>query len=129
MDKLKFGEHEVAGSVYSCSARIGSRQVPALEIRLEGAADEALLTAMTENDLEIFDAAGEKQGEHGGYHTLTRHSVILAKVTTAEQELADTQEQRRRSVMENAALSEEKEALESENAALLFESLTGEELA
>ncbi|MBQ7492137.1 MAG: hypothetical protein IJT76_06065 [Clostridia bacterium] len=128
MDKLKFGKQEIAGSVYSCSAKVGSRQVPALEIRLEGAADRALLTAMTENDLEIFDDAGEKQGEQSGYHTLVRHSVILAKVTPVEQELADTQEKLRRSVLENAALSKENAALEVENAALLFESLTGEEL-
>lgn len=129
MDKLKFGKQEVAGSVYSCSAKVGSRQAPALEIRLEGPADAVLLKAMTENSLEIFDEAGEKQGEHSGYHTLTRHSVILAKVTEPEQELADVQEQLRLRLLENAALNEENQALEAENAALLFESLTGEELA
>ena len=54
-------------------------------------------------------------GEHSGYHTVVRHSLVLAKVTDLQQELLDTR----------AAL----EQVEAEHAALLYESLTGEVLA
>ena len=79
------------------------------------AAHLAVLDAAARYDLEIYGKDGVLQGTHSGYHTVTRHSLVLAKVTDLQQELMDTR----------TAL----EQVEREHAALLFESLTGEVLA
>ena len=115
MDKLKLGQVELNGTVMSTVARVGGMSVPALELRVEDPLDAAALTAAVENDLEIYGEDGVLQGTHSGYHTVVRHSLVLAKVTDLQQELLDTR----------AALAQ----VESEHAALLFESLTGEVLA
>ena len=115
MDKLKLGQVELNGTVLSTVARVEGMSVPALELREEGPLDTAALTAAVENDLEIYGEDGVLQGTHAGYHTVVRHSLVLAKVTDLQQELLDTR----------AAL----EQVEAEHAALLFESLTGEVLA
>lgn len=115
MDKIKFGDLELTGTVLSTTARVEDMTVPALELRVEGPLDQAVLDAARENDLEIYGEDGVLQGEHSGYHTVMRHSLVLAKVTDLQQELLDTR----------AAL----EQVEAEHAALLYENLTGEVLA
>ncbi|MBR5537480.1 MAG: hypothetical protein IKU58_06225 [Clostridia bacterium] len=115
MDKLKFGSLELQGTAMSTVAWVGGMSVPALELRVEGPLDGAALAAAAQNDLEIYGEDGTLQGTHSGYHTVTRHSLVLAKVTDLQQELMDTR----------TAL----EQVEREHAALLFESLTGEVLA
>ena len=115
MDKLKMGDVALQGSVHFTTARVAEQSVPALELRVEGPLDTAALTAAVENNLEIYGEDGMLQGTHAGYHTVVRHSLVLAKVTDLQQELLDTR----------AAL----EQVEAEHAALLFESLTGEVLA
>lgn len=120
MDKLMFGGTELYGTVRSTTARVGARQVPALEIEPEGGLTAQELAAMTENDLRICDEAGEVQGVQEGYRTLIRHSVVLAKVTSAEAELAQAQDDLQEARRTNAAL-------EQENARMLYEYLTGEE--
>ena len=77
---------------------------------------------LKEGKLEIYGADGVKQGEYLGYQTVVRRSVVVAKVTDDQQELLRVQARL-------AAVQAEKEALEQENAALLYESLTGEETA
>lgn len=115
MDKLKLGSLELQGTAVSTVARVGGMSVPALELRVEGPVTEEVLTAAREQDLEIWGEDGVLQGSHTGYHTVARHSLVLAKVTDLQQELLDTR----------AAL----EQVEAEHAALLYESLTGEVLA
>lgn len=122
MDKLKIGEIEKAGDALFTTAQVEGLTVPALELRVEGPVDEALLEALKEGKLEIYGADGVKQGEYLGYQTVVRRSVVVAKVTDDQQELLRVQAQL-------AAVQAEKEALEQENAALLYESLTGEETA
>ncbi len=122
MDKLKIGEIEKAGDALFTTAQVEGLTVPALELRVEGPVDEALLEALKEGKLEIYGADGVKQGEYLGYQTVVRRSVVVAKVTDDQQELLRVQ-------AELAAVQAEKEALEQENAALLYESLTGEETA
>ena len=114
MDKLKLGGVELQGTAVSTVARVEGMNVPALELRIEGPVTEAVLAAAAENELQIYGADGVLQGEHCGYHTVVRHSLVLAKVTDLQQELLDT-----RAALEQA---------ERENAALLFENLTGEVL-
>ena len=119
MDRLKFGTYEVQGDVYQSSARVGARQVPALEIVIRDEISRDALTAMQQHDMVICGENGETLGTQRGYHSLMRHSVILAKVTDAEQELAEAQD----ALLEG---ERERRQLEAENAALLFENLTGE---
>ena len=122
MDKLKIGEIEKAGDALFTTAQVEGLTVPALELRVEGPVDEALLEALKEGKLEIYGADGVKQGEYLGYQTVVRRSVVVAKVTDDQQELLRVQARL-------AAVQAEKEALEQENAALLYESLAGEETA
>ena len=122
MDKLKIGEIEKAGDALFTTAQVEGLTVPALELRVEGPVDEALLEALKEGKLEIYGADGVKQGEYLGYQTVVRRSVVVAKVTDDQQELLRVQARL-------AAVQAEKEALEQEDAALLYESLTGEETA
>lgn len=119
MDKLKIGEIERMGDALFTTAQVEGLTVPALELRLEGPVDEAVLAALEKDKLEIYGADGIKQGEYPGYHTVVRRSVVVAKVSDQQQELLRVQAQL-------AAVQEEKEVLEQENANLLYESLTGE---
>ena len=119
MDKLKIGEIERMGDALFTTAQVEGLNVPALELRLEGPVDEAVLAALEKDKLEIYGADGIKQGEYPGYHTVVRRSVVVAKVSDQQQELLRVQAQL-------AAVQEEKEVLEKENANLLYESLTGE---
>ena len=121
-EQLKIGEIEKAGDALFTTAQVEGLTVPALELRVEGPVDEALLEALKEGKLEIYGADGVKQGEYLGYQTVVRRSVVVAKVTDDQQELLRVQARL-------AAVQAEKEALEQENAALLYESLTGEETA
>lgn len=119
MDKLKIGEIERMGDALFTTAQAEGMTVPALELRLEGPVDEALLAALEEGKLEIYGDDGVKQGEYPGYSTVVRRSVVVAKVSDDQQELLRVQAQL-------AAVQAEKETLEQENANLLYESLTGE---
>lgn len=119
MDKLKIGEIERQGDALFTTAQVEGLTVPALELRLEGPVDQALLDALEEGDLEIYGADGVKQGGYAGYSTVVRRSVVVAKVSDDQQELLRLQARL-------AAAQTENEALEQENASLLYESLTGE---
>lgn len=121
MDKLKMGEVTLQGSVHVTTARFGEQSVPALELRVEGPVEEAALEAMKLGKLEIYGQDGVLQGVQKGYNTVVRHSVVLAKVSDTQQLLAEAK-------AELEALQAEKDALESEHAALLYTSLTGEVL-
>lgn len=122
MDKLKMGQVTLKGSVHFTTARVAEQSVPALELRVEGPVDEAALAAMEQGELEIYGADGVLQGTHKGYSKVLRHSVIVAKVSDAQQQLADAK-------AELESLQAEQQALEQEHAALLYERLTGEVLA
>ena len=122
MDKLKIGEIERQGDALFTTAQVEGLTVPALELRMEGPVDEQLLTALEEGKLEIYGADGVKQGEYPGYSTVIRRSVVVAKVSDDQQELLRVQAQLAEAQAQN-------EALEQENANLLYESLTGEVLA
>lgn len=121
MDKLKMGDVTLQGSVHFTTARIGEQSVPALELRVEGPVDAAALEAMKQGKLEIYGEDGVLQGTQTGYNTVVRHSVLVAKVSDAQQQLAEAKAQLE-------VLQAEKDALEGEHAALLYTSLTGEVL-
>ena len=121
MDKLKMGSVELQGSVHFTDATVAGQSVPALELRVNGPVEESALAAMAQGRLEIYGENGLLQGEHTGYSTVVRHSVVLAKVSQERQQLAEAQ-------WALEKLQAEKEVLEQENAALLYEHLTGEVL-
>lgn len=70
-------------------------------------------------EVEIYGADGVKQSEYSGYATVVRRSVVVAKVSDDQQELLRVQAQLAEAQAKN-------EALEQENANLLYENLTGE---
>lgn len=105
MDKLRFGQVELWGTVHQSTLRRDGRQVPALELRLEGGVDETALAAMQSCPLEILDGTEQVQGTHSGYTQLVRHSVLLAKTDEAQQ-LAEMQQRCAALEQENAALRE-----------------------
>lgn len=112
MDKLKIGETERTGDVLFTTAQTAGMTVPALELRLEGPVDAALLEQLEKGELEIRDEDGTLLGSYTGYDTVVRRSVVVAKVPDAQKELQAAQ----------AQLA----VLERENAALLYQVLTGE---
>ena len=119
MDKLKIGALRRNGDAMFTTAQVEGMTVPALELRMEGPVDRELLDALAEGRLEICGADGVRQGEYLGYSRVLRCSVVVAKLSDTQQELADAR----------AALAEaqaENETLGRENAALLYASLTGE---
>lgn len=121
MDKLKMGDVTLQGSVHFTTARVAEQSVPALELRVEGPVDEAVLEAVKAGKLEIYGEDGVLQGTQTGYNTVVRHSVVIAKVSDVQQQLAEAKAQ-----LEE--LQDEKNLLEAEHAALLYTSLTGEVL-
>lgn len=112
MDKLKIGEIERVGDVLFTTAQAAGMTVPALELRLEGPVDEALLAQLEKGRLEIRDGSGVLLGSYTGYDTVVRRSVVVAKVSDAQKELEEARAQLAK--------------LEAENAALLYQNLTGE---
>lgn len=110
MDTLRFGTVELLGSAHQTMVRNGQRQVPALELRLAGPADQAALTAMQENALEILDENGAVQGTHTGYTVLAKHSVVLAQEDPDGQALAQANARYAALEAENAALKNDMEA-------------------
>ena len=48
MDKLKMGDVTLQGSVHFTTARVAEQSVPALELRVEGPVNEAVLEAVKE---------------------------------------------------------------------------------
>lgn len=121
MDKLKMGDVTLQGSVHFTTARVAEQSVPALELRVEGPVEAAALEAMKAGKLEIYGEDGVLQGSQTGYSTVVRHSVVIAKVSDVQQQLAEAKAQ-----LEE--LQDEKNLLEAEHAALLYTSLTGEVL-
>lgn len=78
---IKTKTHDITVlSVVSTTIRKGGKSYPALKFNFGGAVSEADLTAITSGD---FDIGGSK---HEGYNTLGEISVVVGKITTAEEE-------------------------------------------
>ncbi len=87
MDKLKLGEVERLGDAIYTTCQVNGSTVPALELRLEGPVDAEFLQALEQQELEIYGADGLQQGSYVGYHTVMRKSVVVARVSDAQQEV------------------------------------------
>ena len=112
MDRLKFGERELLGSVRQTGVWMDGRHASALELVVSGGVTQEDLEAMTGFPLEIIGEDGQTQGVHRGYGILFRHSVVLVKKDEARQKLEETESALMRA--------------EEENAELLYRLLTGE---
>lgn len=66
--------------------RKNGKSYPALRFVLAGGVTAAELDALCSGNIEIIDDAGNVVGVHEGYTTRGEHSIVIAKITTAEQE-------------------------------------------
>ena len=66
--------------------RQNGKSYPALRFVLAGGVTAAELDALCSGSLEITDDTGNIVGVHEGYTTRGEHSLVIAKITTAEQE-------------------------------------------
>ena len=80
------GKEITVSNVYSESMRRNGKTYPALRFVIFGGVTAAELDALCSGKLEITDDEGNVVGVHDGYTTRGQHSVVIAKITTAEQE-------------------------------------------
>lgn len=66
--------------------RKNGKSYPALRFVLAGGVTAAELDALCSGNIEILDDAENVVGVHDGYTTRGEHSLVIAKITTAEQE-------------------------------------------
>ena len=111
MDKLKMGDVTLQGSVHFTTARVAEQSVPALELRVEGPVDEAVLEAVKEGKLDTegcnncgrcagkcpFGAFEEYQYGFkvfigGRWGKKVAHGQPLTKIFTSEEEVMDVVE-------------------------------------
>lgn len=64
----------------------GGKSYPAFRVVFDGGVTAEELGALGSGTLEILDDAGNVVGVHTGYTTRGEHSVVIGKITTAEQE-------------------------------------------
>ena len=75
-----------AKNIYSETIRQNGKSYPALRVVFDGGVTAEELDALCSGALEILDDDGNVVGTQEGYTTLGEHSVVIGKITTAEQE-------------------------------------------
>lgn len=75
-----------AKNIIGDAMRQGGKSYPALRIVFSGGVTADELDALCSGMIEILDNDGNVVGVHEGYTTRGEHSVVLGKITTAEQE-------------------------------------------
>lgn len=91
---------------------------PALRFEFENAAAAEDVEALLSGSFEILDDSGEVVGAHEGYNTLKSVSVVVGKVTTAEQQIEELEATVAAAEAEKTALAESLAASEATNAEL-----------
>ena len=86
--KAKNREISVKG-IQSESIRQNGKSYPALRITVDGGLPQTEIDALCSGMLEIVDDSGNVIGTHEGYTTNAEHSLIVGKITTADQEIAE----------------------------------------
>ncbi len=86
--KAKNREISVKG-IQSESIRQNGKSYPALRITVDGGLPQTEIDALCSGMLEIIDDSGNVIGTHEGYTTNAEHSLIVGKITTADQEIAE----------------------------------------
>lgn len=90
--KAKNREISVKG-IHSESIRQNGKSYPALQIAVDGGLSQTEIDALCSGQLEIIDDSGNVIGTHEGYTTNAGHSLIIGKITTADQEIAELTEE------------------------------------
>lgn len=75
-----------AENILGENIRKNGKTYPALRIMFSGSVTDDELDALCSGNIEILDDAGNVVGVHEGYTTRGGHSLVIAKITTAEQE-------------------------------------------
>lgn len=75
-----------AKNIIGETMRQGGKSYPALRVVFEGGVTADELDALCSGALEILDANGNVVGVQDGYTTRGEHSLVLGKITSAEQE-------------------------------------------
>lgn len=75
-----------AKNILGETMRQNGKSYPALRVVFDGGVTAEELDALCSGSIEILDDSGNVVGVQNGYTTLGEHSVILGKITTAEQE-------------------------------------------
>lgn len=79
--------------IQSESIRQNGKSYPALRIAMSGGLTQTEIDALCSGMLEIIDDSGNVIGTHEGYTTNAGHSLIIGKITTADQEIAELTEE------------------------------------
>lgn len=90
--KAKNKEISVRG-IHSNTIRQNGKSYPALQIAVDGGLSQTEIDALCSGQLEIIDDSGNVIGTHEGYTTNAEHSLIIGKITTADQEIAELTEE------------------------------------
>lgn len=90
--RAKNKEISVRG-IQSESIRQNGKSYPALRITVDGGLPQTEIDALCSGQLEIIDDSGNVIGTHEGYTTNAEHSLIIGKITTADQEIAELTEE------------------------------------
>ena len=93
------------------SIKRNGKTYPALRFDFDNAASEEDVNALLSGSFEILDDNGEVIGAHEGYNTLKNISVVIGKITTAEQKIEELE-------AEKTALAESLAQSEATNAEL-----------
>lgn len=96
---IKTNSHDVAvSSVISTTIRKDGKSYPALKFVFDGAVSAEDIAALTSGSFTIGEDA------HEGYSTLGEISVIVGKITTADQRVAELEAELESAQTENAEL-------------------------
>lgn len=94
---------------------------PVLRVELEGGVTDEQLDALKNNDWELYNGEAH-EGTQQGYHTLIGHTLLFAKVESAEQQLITAQAEHAQQIQ---ALQDEVEAQRLEMELVLQEAREG----
>ena len=104
----------------------GSKNYPALRFEFENEITSSDVATLLSGSFEILDDDGNVLGIHEGYNTLKSINITIGKMTTADEEIASLEAELASVKAENNNYKTEIDALESENAELLFNNTTNE---
>lgn len=105
-------------TIFSDSLKRSGKVYPALRFEFAGEVSEEDITALTSGHFEIVDEAGSIIDLYEGYNTLKSVSVVVGKITTAEQQIEELEATVAATEAEKSALAESLAQSEAANAEL-----------
>ena len=105
-------------SILNDFLRRGGKTYPALRFEFENEAAAEDVQALMSGSFEILNDNGEVIGTHEGYNTLKSVTVVIGKITTAEQQIEELEATVAATEAEKSALAESLAQSEAANAEL-----------